>query len=256
MGAGIFALYSFADTPQAQPEALEVQITQADITALEKQFEATWRRKPDPDELKALIDNQVFEEILVREARALRMDEGDAVIRNRLRQKMEFIATSAASAETPDDEELMDLFLTERAEFEIPGSVAFDQVLLDEDFAGSADAILKELNAGRVPDGIGALSLLPAQVPPMNAPRIDGIFGVGFAASLDDLEPGEWDGPVPSGYGLHLVRILEKADATLPEFETARAAVLLKWREGRQANARDRLNEALLSKYQVKIDEE
>ena len=50
-------------------------------------------------------------------------------------------------------------------------------------------------------------------------------FGSQFAEAVFDLTPGDWEGPVQSGYGLHLVRVEGTAEAYLPPFEEVRLRV-------------------------------
>ena len=41
-------------------------------------------------------------------------------------------------------------------------------------------------------------------------------FGENFAATLGELPPGEWRGPVESGYGVHLVFVSERTEGRIP----------------------------------------
>lgn len=251
LGAGIFIL--FAMVGSTKPDSAELDITLSDIDVLERQFEATWKRRPDAEELDALITNLVLEEVLVREARALRMDERDPIIRNRLRQKMEFIATSAASAITPTTDELEAVYRAHSDEFRLPPQIGFQQVMLDQAFVEQAEAILAILNEGYAPDGLQNLTLLPSQVSLTPTSRVDGVFGAGFATAIKQLPDGIWAGPVQSSYGLHLVRVTDRTQAELPELADVEDKVLAKWREVTQSEARDEFVQRLQDKYQITV---
>ncbi|NOD75863.1 MULTISPECIES: peptidyl-prolyl cis-trans isomerase [unclassified Ruegeria] len=252
MGAGIFVLFALVGSNEPDSEAID--ITQTDIEALERQFEAIWRRKPDGEELDALITNLVLEEVLVREARALRMDEQDPIVRNRLRQKMEFIATSAAGAASPTQEDLQEVYRAHSEEFRTPSQIAFEQVVLDPAFAAQAETTLIALNDGRKPEGLRNLTLLPSEVPLAPTVRIDGVFGTGFATALEPLPDGLWAGPVQSGYGLHLVRVTDRTPAELPDLADVEDKVLAKWREINQSEVRDAFVQGLQGKYQITVN--
>ncbi len=58
------------------------------IEQLSKSYQAAWRRPPSADELSAIIDDAVREEVYYREAVALGLDRNDTIVRRRLRQKM------------------------------------------------------------------------------------------------------------------------------------------------------------------------
>ena len=70
------------------------------------------------------------------------------------------------------------------------------------------------------------------------------------------LPPGEWQGPVESGYGVHLVRIASIAPAQRRPFPEVRGQVLERWREQKQRESEARFYERLREKYQVVIDAE
>lgn len=253
IGAGIFALFSLANDSEPEPDDLTIEITQNDIDYLRNRFEATWRRKPTSEELDALITNLVRDEIMVREAKALRMDENDAVIRNRLRQKMDFIAASVATAQPPAQEDLVRFYEANKTEFVQPPQIAFQQVSIDESAVADLNTLFDDLNAGKTPEGIKPSSLLPYEMVPSTFTRIDGVFGPGFAETLQDLPIGSWGGPVRSAFGLHAVRVAVKQDAELPDLNDVEPQVMAKWREAMQAEAKEAFAQGLEAKYQVSV---
>jgi parvulin-like peptidyl-prolyl isomerase len=48
---------------------------------------------------------------------------------------------------------------------------------------------------------------------------VDQTFGPAFGEQLLEAPVGEWFGPVESAYGLHLVRVLERTELRLAEFD-------------------------------------
>ncbi len=68
-------------------------------------FARTWRRPPSEQELQGLIEDYIRDEVFYREGRAAGLDRDDAVIRRRVRQKMEFLAEDMSVPE-PNDEQL------------------------------------------------------------------------------------------------------------------------------------------------------
>jgi hypothetical protein len=47
-------------------------------------------------------------------------------------------------------------------------------------------------------------------------------FGDHFAAELSGLASGRWEGPVASGYGVHLVFVSERTEGRLPALAEVR----------------------------------
>ena len=91
---------------RGQGQERRILVTRGQVESLASGFAARWRRPPSEEELAELVAEHVREEALVREALALGLDQGDAVIRRQLRLKMEFLAQDAASLGEPTEEEL------------------------------------------------------------------------------------------------------------------------------------------------------
>lgn len=252
LGLGIFVFYGSMNPGGSTGGARErIVIDIQDVNRLAQQFEATWRRPPTQPELSGLVDAQVREEILVREAIALGLDQGDGIIRNRLAQKMTFLTTSVAQSMLPEDGILIAHMQANRDRFSMPGMLAFDQIgLSDEADAGAA---LVALNRGADLQEIGARSLLPPGMPLSSARAIDAVFGRNFYAALIDLPAGVWAGPVQSGYGAHLVRVTDRKESVLPPFDSIRDQVLADWRR-EQADALTAAQlDAFRESYEIEI---
>ena len=59
--------------------------------------------------------------------------------------------------------------------------------------------------------------------------EISKLFGQGFTQSVFELSPGEWHGPVLSGYGVHLVYVHDHAESPAPEFAAVEERVKQDW---------------------------
>ncbi|HET8945549.1 MAG TPA: hypothetical protein VFQ07_01085 [Candidatus Polarisedimenticolia bacterium] len=90
LGALLFGVHALLSGEAPRRDV--VVVTRGRIDGLVAQFSATHGRPPDAAERSGLVQDWVREEILCREAVALGLDREDAVIRDRLRQKMEFVA--------------------------------------------------------------------------------------------------------------------------------------------------------------------
>ena len=106
IGLVFFGLFALTNDPVPEAGVPTIVVSEQDATWLASQFEATWRRPPSEAELNGLIDSFVREDIYVREALALGLDQGDAVVRRRLSQKMEFLTEASAEAANPTDDVL------------------------------------------------------------------------------------------------------------------------------------------------------
>ena len=84
---------------------------------------------------------------------------------------------------------------------------------------------------------------------------ISGTFGPGFARAVFSLEPGDWSGPIESGYGLHLVRVSTLQTAQLRPFSEVRERVAQEWRREQEKSAKERYLAELRKKYGLVADD-
>lgn len=251
MGAAIFALNAAFDDGLPEPDKPTITVSEQDAAWLARQFEATWRRQPTPEELDGLMTEFVREEIYVREALSLGLDQGDAIVRRRLRQKMEFLTEAGAEAATPDDETLQEHLQTNAERFLRAPRVAFSQVLVPQGDSAALDTILAQIEAGADPTYIGRRTLLPPHVPLSPQQAVDSAFGEGFFERVAAQEPGQWYGPVTSGFGMHVIRVETLEEGNLPPLSDIRERVELDWRAEMAAQLRERRFETLRDQYVI-----
>ncbi len=255
IGGLIFLFYVIVDDDRERPVDVIV-ITPGQIDQLAVGFQAVWKRQPKADELDALIDKYVREEVYYRAALALGLDRNDAVVRGRLRQKMEFLSDSGAGILEPAEGEL-EIFLNANVQkFRQDPRLAFEQIFLGESpNSKTVTQSLAMLNSDAQADlsAIGQRSLLPAQFALSPPTAIDGVFGKGFFLQLERLPSGVWSGPVKSAYGVHLLRILENQPARTPALNEIRVAVLRDWKAAKAQQIRELHYERLRRRFVVEI---
>jgi hypothetical protein len=249
LGAAIFALFTALDEGAPPAASGRIAATEADAERFARDFESTWRRPPTEDELAELIDVYVREEVLVREAMALGLDRGDAVIRERLAQKMTFLIESEMDALKPTDAELSAHMAAHRERFARPALVSFEQMPLKP--GTPEEAILAAVRAGTFAEELAAKSLLPGRLQPSPRQVVDATFGAGFFDAVAAHGPGPRPVAVKSAHGTHLVRVLSFEPARLPALDEIRDEVNRDWRASRRAGlVEDRLD-ALIALYDV-----
>src|SRR3984957_9899602 len=128
------ALLLFASnvvTKRTNGDTRKIFITAGQIEHLQNTFARAHQRSPNLDELRGLIRDYVREEVYYREALALGLDRDDAPIRQRLRQKMEFISEDVAAQAQPTEEQLRSYLNDHPEKFRIDKHFTFSEVYLD-----------------------------------------------------------------------------------------------------------------------------
>ena len=81
------------------------------------------------------------------------------------------------------------------------------------------------------------------------------LFGETFAVKLGGLQPGQWQGPVESGYGVHLVKVGERSEGRLPALADVRDVLRREWDNARRQEANEKFYQDLLKRYVVTIEQ-
>src|SRR6185503_14639583 len=126
-----------------------------------------------------------------------------------------------------------------------------------ENLAGDVAQLLAQLNqAGAEADlmTLGDSLLLEAQFAGLPASEVARQFGEPFALELGRLEPGRWQGPVESGYGVHVVFVSERTEGHLPALAEVRDDVRREWDNARRTAANEAFYQELLARYRVTIE--
>jgi PPIC-type PPIASE domain len=254
LGAALFALYGWLNRDGFKGPN-EIVVSRGQSAALKSQFERVWQRPPTEQELAALIDNWVREEIFYREALAMGLDRDDPVVRRRMQQKVEFVLDSAIP-EAPTTEEMQKWLDAHEDTYRIDGQYTLSQVYFDPARHGDklqADMIaaLRTLNAGH--EVRGDVATLPEQLNADGA-DISRTFGRQFEEALRQLPTGSWQGPVRSGFGLHLVKLNERVLPRTAKLEEVRAAVERDLMHQRTQESDEAFYKRLQANYRVRIE--
>ena len=261
LGAGLFLVYGRIGAPGTADQD-EIRVTNAQIQRLAAGWERTWQRPPTPQELNGLVQDHILEEMLYREALKLGLDRDDTIIRRRLRQKMEFLAEDFGEQTDPTDAELQSYFASHPDQFRLDPRVSFTQLYINRDRRGAAaEAHAAQLLATLAQAGpaldvvaLGDPLSLPAHHDTLPRRDVAGLFGEAFAAQLMEVAPERWVGPITSGYGLHVVRVHERIESRLPQFDEVRMAVQREFLYERRTQSQETLRQRLLEQYTVTVE--
>jgi len=261
LGTALFVTYGLIGAGSGS-DPVRIVVTQGQIESLSTGFTNAWQRPPTAEELSGLVRDHVREEVYYREALAMGLDKVDTVIRRRLRQKMEFITDDIAVQAPATDDELNAYLEAHPDAFRTPDSFAFDQVYLNpakhgDRLASDAADLLARLNLRGGDADVSTLGdplMVEHDFAAESVQAISAQFGDQFAAKLGELEPGRWQGPVESGFGVHLVRVNARTPASLPPLAQVRDAVVREWSDARRLQANEKFYQELLKRYTVTIE--
>lgn len=250
-GAAIFLVLAWRGE-DIDPASRTIAVTREDRARLSLQWERTTGRIPTDAELDALTERHVREEVLYREALRLGLDRDDAVLRKRLANKMDYLAESMAETAPVSDATLAAWLRRHPERFAPEARYSFDQLWFETQ--EEARAALAKLDAGADWARVGGRISLPPSVRAEPQRLIEGRYGRQFLRGLDSLTVnGAWRGPLPSGFGWHLIRLTGRDTGKVPPLAQVRDMVETDWRAATKAQRKDDAYRLLRSSYAVSI---
>lgn len=255
IGALMFAVLSLL-APRERPES--ILITADTVERLRESASLLQGRPPTDEELAALVGDAVRDEVYYREALAQGLDADDTVVRQRLIEKMRELNENVVDP-VPPETDLEAWFRENAASFRIPELVTFDHLFFSprergETVRADAEAALAALAAGADASAFGDSTPLGARFEAADADRVRLLFGDGLTAAVFAAERDRWIGPYESGFGWHLVRVVERTPARDPAFAEVEDVV-------REAYAAERLQAAnaealaqMLERFDVRVE--
>jgi hypothetical protein len=261
LGAALFMLFGLAGG-RSEPESQKVFVTSGKIDQMITIYSRTWQRPPNAEELEGLIEDEIREQVLYREAMAMGLDKDDTIVRRRLRQKFEFLMEDIEAVSVPTDRDLQDWIDKHPGKFSTEPKFSFLQVYLSvsrrgEDASVEATNLLARLNNTDEKvnaSDLGDATLLPFEFPLSSTDVIAQVFGSQFAQQLQGLEPGRWSGPLRSSYGLNLVYVRERTDAKLRSLGEVRDEARREWIRARPKELAETVYLKLRKKYSIVVE--
>ena len=264
IGAVIYALYGLFAEPAVEETDKTIVVTAGELEWMQTSWQKRWNRPPTAQEFDGLIQQFIKETVLYREALTMGLNKHDMVIRRRLAQKLEFLAKDLVALTPPTEDELLAYFDEHQASYQAPTLYTFTQVFFDPDKRG--DATLDDAEKVKVtliaqgdaiddPGALGDGLMLQNYYPEKDRAEIQKLLGSGFTETLITLSPGQWHGPVLSGFGVHLVYVNSIDEPPPPVFAEVRERMMDDWKLERGEELNDQFYTSLREQYSIVIEE-
>lgn len=189
----------------------------------------------------------------------LGVHETDEVVRRRLIQRMEMLGKGSAEAE-PTEQELREIYEDTMSRWMVPARLAVSHIFFSVDTQADvrqrAGELLMQLHA----DGHDATAateygdpfLHGNNLPLQDSQSLAFFFGEAFVDELMQIrEQGQWQGPVDSAYGTHLVYVREVQEERQKSFDEVRDHLQRLWQESREQQQLQTFIASLRQRYEV-----
>ena len=176
--------------------------------------------------------------------------------------KLELMLEDISAQGEATDEQLEAFLAENRQSFRQEPRQRFSQVYLNPAArAGTLESDAEELlvRLRQTEEDLNLEQLGDSIMPPKTLPLssvsvINRQFGGDFTEQLSALEVGTWQGPVLSGYGIHLVLVEERSEGRDPELAEIRPQVEREYALKQRQDLKEKIYSSLREKYTVVIE--
>jgi hypothetical protein len=253
------AIFVAAHVIEEQRSRYNIAVSSAAVVRIANTYAQQYGAPPTPQQMRTMIDNQVREEIYLREGLALGLDRDDEIVRRRIAQKFDFLQQDQAAPREPTEVQLRGWYAGHRDRFTEPARRSFEQRFYAPDKRGDAEAkalaasAAHALAAGKAAPEADAFPG-PGTAVALSGDEVERVFGgQGFGAEVFAAVPGRWTGPLRSGFGWHLIRVTEARPARTRPLQEARDDVRRDWTEADRLARNDAVWQTLRARYSVSL---
>ena len=262
LGGLLFGIYEFTSSDSTAASASTVKISSASIQTLEEQWLAKNGREVEAKVLDELIENLIREEILVREAKRLGLDKNDVIIHRRLMQKMDFLSANLSNMEVPDGDVLQAYYESNKELYRVKEKRSFTHIYFSGEKRGAnaeadAQAFLDknmEDKALALTQNAGDNFILTYDYKARSQQQVAQVFGADFSEKLFALEVLDWQGPIVSEYGAHLVYLESIERSFIPELSEIKKKLVDNFMKEQLAILKAENYQEMRSRYRIIVE--
>jgi len=246
LGALIFGVDGALHPPPKDDKVITV--SKAMRQSFIDNFDEDKSRVPSDADVEKMIDSWVASEILYREGKALGVDRGDDMIRDRVAFKMQLLIFDQIRVPEPTEDQLRVWFADNHARFDEQERVGFyltpptDQMTARQQL----DDILQQHESVELQNQTRAILGRPVE-------SLAASFGEGFRDALLAMPQGKWN-VVQSKDGWHVVRLDSRRPGALASFESVRDEAAKIWHTEETRKLAWEAVKRLKASYQVRYE--
>lgn len=247
LGGLIFGAYTVLHPPEKDDKTIIV--SKAMRQSFIDNFSEDKDRTPSQEDIRKMSEAWIASEILYREGKALGIDRGDEMIRDRIAFKLQYLIFDQVKVPEPTDAQLKAWFADNHARFDEPERVGF--YLTPATDKATAERQLDDIKAQRETEGLAEQTRAILGRPVVS---LADAFGTDFRDGLLALPKGEWS-LLQSKEGWHVVRLDSRAQGAPAKLEAIRDEVIKAWTtEETRKQAWDAVNR-LKTNYTIRYEQ-
>lgn len=240
---------------EARTNLYRIELTPSHVAELSRRYALQYGAPPDRQTLDQIVRDDIHDEILYRQGRALGLDRDDEIVRRRVIQKSQFLLENTRAPAEPTDADLGRFYAGHPERYAAPARASFTHVFFADNQDGEARA------RAELPKLAPDVTRGPAHGDPFpdlydfngyDAEQAARLFGhTPLAQAVFTAPLGRWAGPFRSAYGWHLIRVAARTEPRLPPLPEVRDRVRMDYLQASQEDANAAAFRQLASRFQI-----
>jgi hypothetical protein len=236
---------------ETRADVYRIVVTPRHVAQLAHDYALQFGAPPDAATLEALVKADLKDEILYRQGEAMKLGEGDEIVRRRVVQKMQFLMQDTNAPADPTPAQLQAFYDTHADRYLSPARTTFSHIYFaaeggDQLARARAQALLSAMpnSVTRAPDRGDPFPDL-YDFSAAEPEQVQRLFGhTPFAEAVFKAPVGRWSGPYKSGYGWHLLYVDAREAPARAPLSAVKDAVRVDYLQ----DAQDRANRTAFDK--------
>jgi peptidyl-prolyl cis-trans isomerase C len=232
LGGLLFFISAHFNPASPEHDQQTIVITNQHIEQLRTRMSSLLKRELTPPEMQSAIDQYITEEVLLREGLKLGVVEEDPGMRRNVAEKVKFLLSDTTLAREPTEGMLQEFMQKNPALFTQPPRRSFIHIYFDpakhtttleSDVKKAQQKLLGKTKID--PLMFGDRFVASNEYQQIDQITIAQTFGNEFANSVFKSPLNEWQKPISSPHGVHLVLVSEEVPSSQPTFNEIREQV-------------------------------
>jgi hypothetical protein len=252
---------------QQRHDTYTIAVTPQRVADLSHKYALQFGGPPDPVTLEQLVRDDIHDEILFRQGRALKLDQDDEIVRRRVVQKEQFLMQNLEPPAEPTEAALKAFYDTHAERYVAASHASFSHIYftLPQDGRPGGEAATE----ARARAALAKISKGATRAPDLGDPFPDiydfaafepeqaqRLFGkTPLAEAVFTAPIGKWSGPYKSAYGWHLLYVSAREATARQSFADVHDRVRGDYLQDAQKTANDNAFAKIAKRFTVVRDD-
>ncbi len=257
LGALVYGYFLLVSAQQESAKKI-VQISAYERQELQNMYEKSYAKKASKEILDVLIAQKYYDAVLLDKAFSLQLAKNDALVRERLLKKMQFLMQERSKFHEPSQEELHKYYEQHIQEYSHIKSISFSSIFFHNEKDKRIAQTMRILSNVKVESslakGFSEASKLPYHEENVSYEEVKRKYGKYFAKKLFMLRQGVWHKAIHAKDGMRIVYIDNKKVTQAYDFESVESRVYADYIQEENTQLKKQAYEKIASLYSLSVE--